>query len=199
MLLSVALACTNDKKDMTSIKWPDAVAPVAEIKPIKRIMFGDTVTDNYYWMIDYFKKGPDSSKVVDYLKAENRYLDTIMGGTKSFQEDLFKELKGRVKEKDESVPVFKNGYYYYTKTEDGKQYYKYCRKKGSLEAKEEVLLDIDEMAKGHSYYAAAGFSISPDNSLIAFGVDEVSRRQYVIHVKNLITGEVMKETVTNTG
>ncbi len=106
---------------METYKWPAAKAPVAEIKPKQRILHSDTVTDNYYWMIDYFKKGPDSTKIVDYLKAENAYLETMISGTKTLQTNLFKELKGRIKEKDESVPVFKNGYFYYSKTEKGKQ------------------------------------------------------------------------------
>ncbi|MDN3586666.1 S9 family peptidase [Pedobacter aquatilis] len=199
ILLSAISACnTPEKEKMEPIKWPDAKAPIAEIKPHKRIIHGDTVVDNYYWMIDYFKKGPDSTKVVDYLKAENNYLDTMMKGTEKFQSELFKEMKGRIKEKDESVPVFRNGYFYYTRTEDGKQYYKYCRKKGSLTAKEEVLLDVDDLAKGHSYYSATGFSVSPDNKLLAYGVDMVSRRQYTINIKNLETGEILKDAITNT-
>ncbi|GAA3976013.1 oligopeptidase B [Pedobacter ginsengiterrae] len=199
VLLSAISACNNpQKKEMKPMKWPDAKAPIAEIIPHNRIIHGDTVADNYYWMIDYFKKGPDSTKVVDYLKAENSYLDTMMKSTDAFQSDLFKEMKGRIKEKDESVPVLKNGYFYYTKTEDGKQYFKYCRKKGSLTAPEEVLLDVDEMAKGHAYYSASGFSISPDNKLLAFGVDKVSRRQYTINIKNLETGEIYKDAITNT-
>lgn len=198
LLLSITMSCTNKDKKMESYKWPDVKAPVAEIKPTTRILHGDTVVDNYYWMIDYFKKGPDSTKVVDYLKAENTYLDNMMEGTNTLQADLFKELKGRIKEKDESVPVFKNGYYYYSRTEEGKQYSKYCRKKGSLTAAEEVLLDIDEMAKGHAYYSATAFSVSPDNKLLAYSVDLVSRRQYTIHVKNLETGELMKDAIPNT-
>jgi len=198
LLLSVALACTNKDKQMETYKWPHATAPVAVVKPFLRALHGDTVTDNYYWMIDYFKKGPDSTAVVEYLTAENKYLDTMMSGTKTLQADLFKELKGRIKEKDESVPVFKNGYFYYQKTEEGKQYYKYCRKKGSLDAKEEVLLDIDELAKGLPYYSATGFSISPDNKLLAFGVDRVSRRQYEINVKDLETGSISKTVIPNT-
>jgi oligopeptidase B len=199
ILLSAIMACNNPQKEkMEPIKWPVAKAPVAEIIPHKRILFGDTVVDNYYWMIDYFKKGPDSTKVVDYLKAENTYLDTMMKSTDKFQADLFTEMKSRIKEKDESVPSFKNGYYYYTRTEDGKQYFKYCRKKGSLTAKEEVLLDVDELAKGHAYYSAAGFSVSPDNKLLAYGVDKVSRRQYVINIKNLETGEIYKDAIVNT-
>ena len=192
------MACKNPQEKRTPIQWPDAKVPIAAIVPHNRVIHGDTVVDNYYWMIDYFKKGPDSTKVVDYLKAENAYLDTMMKSTKQFQEDLFKEMKGRIKEKDESVPVFRNGYFYYTRTDEGKEYYKYCRKKGSLTAKEEILLDVDALAKGHSYYSATGFSVSPDNKLLAFGVDKISRRQYTINIKNLETGEVYKDAISNT-
>ena len=199
ILLSAISACNHpQKKEMEPIKWPDVKAPVAEIIPHKRIIHGDTVEDNYYWMIDYFKKGPDSTKVVNYLKAENKYLEEMMKSTDAFQADLFKEMKARIKEKDESVPVFRNGYFYYSRTEDGKQYFKYCRKKGSLTAPEEVLLDVDEMAKGHAYFSATGFKVSPDNKLLAYGVDQVSRRQYTIQVKNLETGEIYKDAITNT-
>ncbi len=178
-------------------QFKTAKPPVAEKKEHIRDIHGDKVNDPYYWMYDYFGKGPDSTKAVDYLKAENAYLEEVMSPTKKLQEDLFTEMKARIKEKDESVPVFKNGYYYYTRTEDGKQYYKYCRKKGSLDAKEEILLDIDKMAEGHAYYAAAGFSISEDNKLLGFAIDEVSRRQYSIYVKNLETGEILKDVVKN--
>lgn len=198
LLLPVLVACNNSENDMKSTQWPEATPPVAEIIPTTRVLHGDTVVDNYYWMIDYFKKGKDSSRVVQYLEAENKYTDTMMSGTKDFREDLFKELKGRIKEKDESVPVLNNGYYYYTRTEDGKQYFKYCRKKGSLSAPEEVLLDVDEMAKGLPYFSASGMKVSPDNKLLAYGVDKVSRRQYTIHIKNLETGEVLNDAIPNT-
>lgn len=177
---------------------PTIKAPVAEKKEHWRDLHGDRVLDNYYWLYDYFGKGPDSTKVIDYLNAENAYLDTMMSDTKAFQEQLFAEMKARIKEKDESVPVFRNGYFYYTRTEDGKQYYKYCRKKGSLDAPEEVLLDVDQMAEGHSYFSASGFSVSEDNKLLAYGVDLVSRRQYTIYVKNLETGEILKDAIPNT-
>lgn len=173
-------------------------APVAEKKEHWRTIHEDKVLDSYYWMYDYFGKGQDSTKVVDYLKAENNYLDDVMGNTKKLQADLFAEMKARIKEKDETVPVFKNGYYYYTRTEEGKQYYKYCRKKGSLDAKEEVLLDVDKMAEGHSYFSATGFEISEDNNLLAYGVDKISRRQYTIYIKNLLTGETLKDAIENT-
>ena len=196
------IACNNNKTTVgkkEAYKWPEGIsAPVAELKVHDRIIHGDTVADPYYWMIDYFKKGPDSTKVVDYLKAENVYLDTMTAGTKDFQQKLFGEMKGRIKEKDESVPVFKNGYYYYTRSEEGKQYYKYCRKKENLEAKEEILLDVDAMAEGHPYYSATGFNISEDNKLMAYGIDTVSRRQYTIHIKNLGTGEIYKDAMHGT-
>ena len=175
-----------------------ATSPVADKKEHWRILHNDKVLDNYYWMYDYFGKGPDSSKVVNYLKAENAYLDAVMSVTKKFQDDLFAEMKARIKEKDESVPVFKNGYFYYNRTEEGKQYYKYCRKKDSLNAKEEVLLDVDQLAEGHAYYAATGFEMSEDNKLLAFGIDLVSRRQYTIYIKNLETGEILKDAIQNT-
>jgi len=175
-----------------------AKAPIAAKKEHWRTLHGDKVLDNYYWMYDFFGKGPDSTKVVDYLKAENSYLDNVMQGTKQFQADLYTEMKNRIKEKDESVPVFKNGYFYYSRTEDGKQYYKYCRKKGSLTAAEEILLDVDKMAEGHAYYAASGFDISEDNRYLAFGVDLVSRRQYTIHIKDLQTGQILSDAIENT-
>lgn len=179
-------------------QFKQATVPVADKQEHWRTLHGDSVLDNYYWMYDYFGKGPDSTKVVNYLKAENDYLDSVMSDTKKLQADLFAELKARIKEKDESVPVLNNGYYYYTRTEDGRQYYKYCRKKGSLNAKEEVLLDVDQMASGHAYYSATGFAVSEDNKLLAYGVDTVSRRQYTIYIKNLETGELLKDAVKNT-
>jgi oligopeptidase B len=199
-LISVVLLAISYPKQMNAqkIKWPDVKPPIAEKKPHTRTIHGDNVVDNYYWMIDFFKKGPDSTKVVSYLEAENNYLDAMMAGTKQFQEKLYTEMKSRIKEKDESVPVFKNGYYYYTRTEDGKQYFKYCRKKGSLAAKEEILLDVDAMAEGHPYYGVTGFQISPDNKLLAYGVDTVSRRQYIIRVKDLATGRLYKDMIHST-
>ncbi len=178
--------------------WSNAQPPIAEKQEHIRNIHGDKVNDPYYWMIDYFKKGKDSTKVVDYLKAENTYWETMMKDTEAFREELFKEMKARIKEKDESVPTFRNGYFYYTKTETGKQYFKYYRKKGSLKAPEELLLDVDKMAEGHAYYSATGFSVSPDNTKLIYGVDDVSRRQYKLFMKNLTTGKVTDLGIKNT-
>lgn len=177
------------------INWPSCVPPTAEQKEYETGMHGDLRNDEYYWMGDFFRNGPDSDQVVNYLNEENKYTEMMMADTAHFQENLFSEMKGRIKEKDESVPVFSNGYYYYSRSEEGEQYFKYCRKKGSLSAPEEMLLDVDDMAKGHPYYSVSGFNISPDNKLLAYGVDTVSRRQYSIHIKNLETGELFTDTI----
>lgn len=192
-------SCTSDSQMKNAYQWPEGItAPIAEKKEHIRTIHGDTVVDPYYWMIDYFKEGPDSSKVIEYLTAENQYLEQMMSGSKDFRERLFNEMKARIQEKDESVPVFENGYYYYSRTEEGKQYFKYCRKKGSLDAPEEVLLDVDAMAEKHAYFQLGGVSISPDNKWMVYGVDTVSRRQYTLYIKNLETGELSPEIITNT-
>ena len=198
LMSTIITSCMQNKINRKVYEWPQMDAPVAAIKPHIRSLHGDTVVDNYYWLNDYFKKGPDSSEVTKYLEAENAYTDSMMSGTKKLQTQLFDEMKGRIKEQDESVPYFKNGYYYYTRTEEGKQYFKFCRKKENLDAPEEILLDVDALAEGHSYYAAGGFNVSPDNRLLAYGVDTVSRRQYTIHVKNLETGETLKDAIPGT-
>jgi oligopeptidase B len=176
-------------------KWPVVTAPVAEQKEYETGMHGDLRNDEYYWMGDFFRAGPDSDLVVKYLNEENDYTETMMADTNKLQSDLFTEMKSRIKETDESVPVFSNGYFYYTRSEEGQQYFKYCRKKGSLSAPEEMLLDVDLMAKDHAYYSVSGFNISPDNRLLAYGVDTVSRRQYTIHIKDLETGELLSDTI----
>lgn len=201
------LSCNNNSNNnnnitemtRTAYHWPDSItAPIAEKKAKELTAFGDTRIDNYYWMDDYFRKGPDSTKVVDYLKAENHYFDTMMSGTRVLQDSLYNEMKARIKEKDESVPVFKQGYFYYTRVVDGKDYFVYCRKKDNLQAAEEVLLDVNAMAEGHNYFSATGFEVSMDNKLMAYGIDDVGRRQYSINVKNLETGEIFKDNIPNT-
>lgn len=183
---------------MTAQEWPAVNPPDAEKKNHLRDIHGEQVNDPYYWMNAYFKKTADSTQIIQYLEEENRYVDQMMADTRNFQQVLFDEMKSRIKEKDESVPIFKNGYYYYSRTEDGEQYFKYCRKKGSLDAPEEILLDVDEMAKGKAYFSVRGFSISPDNHWLAYGVDEVSRRQYQIYFKDLKTGKVYSDGISNT-
>ena len=198
LAIFAALLSCKSTMESSPYLWPDATAPIADQKSHLRTVHGDTVADPYYWMYDFFGKGPDSDKVVSYLEAENDYLKTKMAGTEALQKTLFEEMKGRIKEKDESVPYFSNGYFYYTRTEEGQQYYKYCRRKGSMEAAEEILLDVDAMAQGKAYYSVTGMAVSEDNKWLAYGEDELSRRQYVIRIKNLETGEIVADKIPNT-
>lgn len=167
--------------------------PDAEKIPHELTKHGVTRVDDYYWM-----NQRDDQKVLDYLNAENAYTDAIMAGTEQLQEDLFEEIKSRIKEDDQSVPYFKNGYYYYTRYEEGKQYAIYCRKKDNLDNEEEVILNINEMAEGYSFYQLGGLSISQDNNIVAYGVDTVSRRRYTIYFKDLGSGEILNTTIPNT-
>ena len=162
--------------------------PAARKIPKKLVIHGDVRTDNYFWL-----KERDNKEVIEYLKAENDYTKKVMKHTKKFQEDLFTEMKRRIKEDDRSVPYKLNGYWYITKFKKENDYPIYTRKKGSLKAKEELLFDCNKMAKGHSYFKLGGISISPDNTLACFSVDTVSRRQYTLKFKNLVTGKIYDE------
>lgn len=182
----------------------DINAPVAQKTPKELEKHGDVRVDNYYWMrlTDEQKnaKKPDehTQKVVDYLNAENSYYDTITAHTKQLKEDLFQEMKARIKEDDESVPYKANGYFYITRYETGGQYPIYARKKENLEAKEEIMFDVNKMAEGFDYYALSGVNVSEDNLIATFAVDTISRRQYVLQFKNLETGEIYADKIENT-
>jgi len=180
--------CTNQTQKMENI-----MPPVAEKIAKELTIHGDTRIDNYFWLRE--KQNP---KVIEYLKAENEYLKNIMQHTEKFQKKLFKEIVGRIKQTDMSVPYKANGYYYYTRYEEGKEYPIYCRKKGSLEAEEEIMLNVNEMAEGHAFYQVRGLRVSEDNIFLSFGVDTVSRRKYTIHFKNLKTGEILPDQIPNT-
>jgi oligopeptidase B len=164
--------------------------PVAKIIPQELSIHGDTRVDNYYWLND-----PDNPEVIDYLEAENAYTNAMLKHTEDFQEKLYNEIVGRMKQDDQSVPTLDNGYYYYSRYEEGKEFPIYCRKKGSLESEEEIMLDVNQMADGFGYYSVSGLSVSPDNTYLAFGVDTVSRRKYTLHFKNLETGEILPQSI----
>ncbi len=197
--LIFAASCKNDSMNNTIIK-----APTAEKIPTEIERHGDIRIDNYFWMrlSDQQKEAKDkdeqTNKVEAYLNAENTYYDEITAHTKSFQTSLFEEMKSRIKEDDASVPYKKNGYFYITKYQKGEQYPIFTRKNKNLEAKEELLFNVNDLAKGHDYYQLGGLNVSPNNELVAFAVDTISRRQYTIQVKNLSTGEIFKDVITNT-
>lgn len=153
----------------------------------------DVRVDNYFWMNDR-----EDENVINHLNAENNYTNSVLKHTETFQKDLFEEMKSRIKEDDSSVPYKLNGYWYITKFEKGKDYPIYTRKKETLEAKEEIIFDCNEMAKDYSYFKLGGLAISPDNTMASFSIDTVSRRQYTLKIKNLISGEILSDKVENT-
>lgn len=169
------------------------IPPVAKKLPVQLEKHNDTRVDDYFWMNER-----DSPEVLSHLEEENRYYNEMTAHTKAFQAELFEEMKGRIKEDDASVPYKHNGYWYYRRFETGKDYPLYCRKEGSLDAPEIIVFDNNEMAVGHSYFSQASYSVSEDNTIAAYGIDTVSRRQYTIRFKNLVTGEILNTEIKNT-
>ncbi|MFN7992240.1 MAG: S9 family peptidase [Bryobacteraceae bacterium] len=150
---------------------------------------GETVVDYYYWLRE--KKDPE---VIRYLEAENAYTEAMTKNLKGFEDTLYKEMLGRIKQTDLSVPEFQGGYFYYSRTEEGKQYPIRCRRKGKMEAPEEVLLDQNELAKGLKFLSVGAFEVSDDGNLLAYTTDPTGFRQYHLHVKDLRTGQLLPET-----
>jgi oligopeptidase B len=167
-----------------------ATPPVARKVPHTTTIHADTRVDNYSWLRE--KKSPE---VIAYLQAENAYTDAVMKKTEPFQEKLYAEMLGRIKQTDLAVPYRLGGWWYYTRTEKGKQYPIHCRKKGSLDAKEEVVLDLNEMAKRKKFLSVATFKVSDDGNRLAYTVDVTGFREYTLHVKDLRTGEVLPDHV----
>lgn len=154
---------------------------------------GHNRIDNYYWLND--RQNPE---VIKYLEAENNYTEAMMAHTTGLQEKLFNEIIGRIKQTDESVPYLKNGYYYYSRYEEGQEYPIYCRKKENLENPEEIMLNVNELAAGYNFYQVIGLSVSPNNQILAYGVDTVGRRKFSIKFKELSTGRIYEDTIENT-
>jgi len=186
---------------MLPVQLPQA--PKAEKKDSAITVHNHTRIDPYFWMrlTDEQKNAEQADaqtqKVISYLKAENAYTDTVMHRIKELQKNLFDEIVGRIKKDDQSVPYFSNGYWYYVKYKEGKEYPIICRKKETLENEENVILDVNELAEGHTYYSASGMRISPDNKILAFSEDTVSRRIYTIRFKNLETGAFYDDEIPN--
>lgn len=201
-------SCKNHTKHMHKssvlLQQTDISIPIAEKIPHSYSVHGMTLQDDYHWMrlSDAQKEAetPDSAtqKVLDYLNAENEYREMMMAHSSSFQDSLFEEIKSRIKQTDMSVPYKDNGYFYITRYEEGKEYPIHSRKKDNLNADEEIMLNVNELAEGHAYYSLGGRSVSPDNILLAYSEDVVSRRQYTIRIKNLKTGVLLTDSITNT-
>ena len=168
-------------------------APKAEKIPYQLKKHGDIRIDNYYWI-----KEKENPEVIDYLERENDYYQRMTESSKSLKEDLFFEMKKRIKEEDESVPYFLNGFWYITRYEKGKQYPIYTRKKDSLTANEEVLFDCNKLAENQDYFQLVGINVSPDNTKVIYGIDTESRRKYTLYVKDLLTNKVLDTKIKNT-
>ncbi len=195
-------ACTNQSETQQKSMRPDA--PVADKIDSLLDEHGQTRVDPYFWMrlTDEQKnaESPDehTQKVLDYLNEENEYTKTVMAHTDDLQQKLYDEIVGRIKQDDESVPYFSNGYWYYRRYEEGGEYPIYCRKKESLDNEEEVMINVNELAEGYEYYAVSGMAVSPNNKILAFGEDTLSRRIYTMRFKNLETGEFYEDRIDNT-
>jgi len=179
-------SCHTTKEEKTTPFNQDQFPPAPVAERISQTFenFGEKRTDPYYWLKD--KTNP---KVIEYLKAENAYTDTVMASTKKLQETIYNEILGRIKEDDQTYPTFDNGYYYYNRSEKGKQYLTYCRRKGSMEAAEEVFFDVNQMAEGKNAFIFEGYFISPDNQKAAYLYNETgSYAEYTLKIRDLSTG-----------
>jgi oligopeptidase B len=184
MLLAGSLSQTPQ-----AAETPGNEPPIAAKKPKISAKFGDRRVDNYHWLRD--KADPE---VIAYLNAENAYAQSVMRPLAEFRERLYKEMLSRIKETDESVPYRRHGYWYYQREVEGQQYPIYCRRKGSMDAPEEILLDVNELAKGHKFTAIGVLDVSPDATKLAYSVDLTGFRQYTLHVKDLATGKLLRDT-----
>ena len=160
--------------------------------PTKLEKHGHLRVDDYYWLRD--RNDPE---VLAYLEAENEYSDRIMAHTKPLEEKLFEEIKARIKQTDMSVPYKRDGYFYYTRYEQGKEYPIFARKKGSLDQPEEIMLDANVLAQGHDFFSIGGWALSADQNLMAYAVDTQGRRFFTVSIKNLLTGELLPDVILN--
>jgi oligopeptidase B len=189
LLAGLLLMTTHTTQAADMPMPPDVAKKTHEIKA----PFGATRDDEYYWLRDDTRKNPE---MLAYLKAENAYADTLMAPLKPLQDKLYDEIVGRIKQDDSSVPYRERGYWYYTRFETGQDYPIHARRKGSMDDAEEVLLDVNAMAKGHDYFSVGDYEVSQDNNLLAWAQDDVGRRQYTIRFRNLATGETYADTIT---
>jgi len=164
--------------------------PRAKVVPHPLVTHGDVRIDDYYWLADR-----DDPEVLAYLEAENAYTEAKTAHTRGLRETLFEEIRGRIKQDDSTVPYLRDGFWYYRRTEAGKAYPIFCRKKGTLDAAEEILLDVNALAEGHAFCSVAGLDVSRDGARLAYGIDTRGRRIYTLRVKDLRTGEPLPDTI----
>ena len=194
------LSCKPDQQSIEtsmnhSLFTPEKyTAPAAKENPKTFTLHGENRMDKYYWLNE--RENPE---VIAYLEAENKYADSVLAPVKNLKEELFIELKARIKEDDTSVPYLKHGYYYYSRYETGKEYPIYCRKKGNLDSQEQILLDVNQIAEGHEYFLATGLKISPDDKYMIYIVDTTGRNLFTAKVVNLKTGQLLPDEFKTAG
>jgi oligopeptidase B len=186
-LLWSIVACESTPRRAEGI-----IAPDAEKHPVELTLHGHTRIDNYHWLND--RDNPD---VIAYIEGENEYLEEMMAHTDRLQDRLYNEMRGRVREDDQSVPYKENGYYYYTRYEEGSEYPLYCRRRESMDAPEEIILNVNKKAEGYAFFSLTGFTMSPDHNTVAFAIDTVGRRLYTVFFKNLTTEEILDSKISN--
>jgi len=191
-ILIGAAIVSGPLSNLSAAQDSDVQPPVAAVKPMVLENHGIKRTDNYFWL-----RERENQEVIDYLNAENAYADSVLADIKPLEESLFEEIKGRIKQDDASVPYTDRGYVYYTRFEEGKQYPIYCRKKDEEGSTESVMLDVNKLAEGKSFCSVSGVRISPNNNLLAFGVDFTGRRKYNLRFKDLTTGKLLEDQVEN--
>src|SRR5713226_8760258 len=174
-------ASAQEKSEGTILK-----PPVARREPVDHVLHGDRRVDHYAWL-----RKKENPEVIAYLEAENAYTDAILKATEPFQEKLYQEMLGRIVQTDLSVPYRLRGYLYFTRTEEGKQYPFHCRRRDTENAPEELLLELNALAAGHSFLSLGVFAVSDDNSLLAYSLDTTGFRQYTLQVKDLRIGETL--------
>ena len=195
--LLLAPGCARETTEGVKMANLDLAAapPVAKKVEHTETRHGEVVEDPYFWLRDDERKAPE---VIAYLEAENAYTEAVMKPTEEFRTALYDEMLARIKETDLSVPVRVGDYHYYSRTEEGKQYPIHCRKKGGLDADEEIILDENELARGHDYFRVGAFNVSPDHNLLAFSVDIDGGENYTLQVKDLRSGEMLPDSIPGT-
>jgi oligopeptidase B len=179
--------------NMARTKSQTLNAPVTEKKPKLFSEHGNTRTDNYYWLND-----PTDSNVLRHLREENSYVERYMRHTQKLQKKLYDEIVSRIPPKEKSLPTKTNGYWYYTRFEEGKQYPYYARQKGTTSAREEIILDVPALAKNHQVYIIRGWNVSANNKYLAYGADVAGDRRSILYVKNLSTNQLLSDIIPNT-
>ena len=190
LLMGAAMPETSTADEISAMPDP----PIAKRVPRTTVVHGDTLFDDYFWLRE--KSNPE---VISYLEAENAYALSVMKPTEPLQATLYQEMLGRIQQTDLSVPYRLGDYFYYSRTEEGMQYPIRCRKKGSLDAAEEVVLDLNQLAQGHKFLGLASYEVSDDGRRLAFSLDTTGFRQYALHVKDLVTGQWLPESIAKTG